>query len=114
MAGDAIGQLGQHDRIILIPRSVAIQAPAHIHRLGLGDGHLADFSMAVLTVQTRRDVRPVTVVDEVWQDCHGGPVDRLVVLDGLQQLVDLRRPFLDLLVAAIALGNGWQSRGRTA
>jgi hypothetical protein len=65
MASDAIGQLGQHCRIILEPGTVTPQTPTHIHFLRLGNGHLTDLCMAILTIETGCNMRTMAVIDKI-------------------------------------------------
>ena len=114
MTGNAIGQLGQHDRIICEARAVTAETPAHVHLLGDGDRHLADLAVALFAVQSGGDVRTVAEINKVRQDGNRHPCDGLVLLDVTDQLVNFRISDGDLLVAAPALGLGGKAGGGAA
>jgi hypothetical protein len=108
MAGDTIGELGQHHRIILIARAVTTQAPAHVHFLGFSHRHLADFRMAILAVETGCNMRTMTVINKIGEQRHRYPRDLFIAVYVGVQLVQLGTGLGNILVAAITLGNGWQ------
>ncbi len=65
-----LGEAGRDDRavrwivlsVVFSLRAMAIQTPAHVHHLWvLIDRHLAYITMAVLAVQSCRDMRPVNI-----------------------------------------------------
>lgn len=114
MTGNAIGQLGQHDRIVFEARPVTVETPAHVHLLGDGHSHLADLAVALFAVQSGGNMRTVTEINEVWQNGNRHPGDGLVSLDVGNQLVNFRIADGDLLVTAPAFGFGWQSGGWAA
>ncbi len=58
--------------------AMTIQAPTHVHYLRvLIDGHLAHITVAILTVQTGRDMGAMNEVHKVWHHCHRRPMDGL-------------------------------------
>lgn len=110
MACHTIGQPGQHNGIVLVPRAVTVQTPTHIHFLRLGDGHLADLSMAILAVETVCNVWTVAEVDKVRQYRYRYPQNGFVIFDIRCHFVQFGAGFGDLLMAGITHGRGWQTR----
>ena len=101
MAGHTIGQPGQHDRVVPGPHTVTIQAPAHIHFLRCGNGHLADFAMAILAVDPGCNMWAVAEENKIRQDCHRNPDDGCGIFYKTCQFVRIGVGFAGLLVAAI-------------
>jgi hypothetical protein len=110
MANHTIGQFGQHDGIVLEPRAVTVQTPTHIHFLRHGDGHLADFCMAILAVETGCYVWTVAEVDKVRQYRYRYPQNGFFIFDIGCQFVRFGAGFGDLLMAGTTHGRGWQTR----
>ena len=81
MTSQAIGQFGQFNGIVLVACPMAVQTPTHIHLLRHGSDHLADLSMAILTINTGCDVRTMAEVNKVWQNSHRHPGNGLVFLN---------------------------------
>lgn len=107
MASHTIGQFGQHNGIVLVPRAMTVQTPTHIHFLRHGGGHLADLSMAIFAVETGCNVWTVAEINKVRQDCHRHPCYGFVIFDITCQFVQFSSGFgvgtgvCDLLVARI-------------
>lgn len=111
MTGRAIREL---DPFLGSPFLVAGEAPTHIHSaLRLSHSHRLDWSVALLAVQARIDVRLVSEADEFGHDCDWYPRDGFISFDIAGQLLEFGGFFLDLLVAAPAFCYGRQPRIRT-
>ncbi|HEX7619738.1 MAG TPA: hypothetical protein VF359_00900 [Anaerolineales bacterium] len=104
MASHTIGQFGQHNWVILVPCAVTAQTPTHIHFLRLCNRHLANLSMAILTVETGCNVRTMAVIDKVRQNRYRYPFNGFVILNVLSQLVQFGTSFCDLLMTASTRG----------
>ena len=76
--------------------------------------HLADFPVAIFTIQLRRHVRTMAEVDEVGQDGDRHPGNRLILLDVIGQFVDFGISDGDLLVTTPAFVFGRQPGRRSA
>jgi hypothetical protein len=101
MASHAICQFDQHGRIVFGTRNMTIQAPAHIHFLRRGNGHLADLSMAIFAIDTGCNMWTVAEVDKIRQDGHRHPYYGLGIINIISQLVRFGAGFQGLLVAGI-------------
>lgn len=116
MASHTISQFGQHHGIVRVAGSMTAYTPTHIHELRLGNGHLADLAVAILAIQAGGNMRPVAVVDKVRQNRNRHPWDGCVIFEIHGQFIQFGvgcrfgGGFGDLLVAAITLGCGRQTR----
>jgi hypothetical protein len=111
MTSPAVGKFGQLIHIVTSAFTVAFQAPAHVHDLGIfGDFDSRHIAVTTLTVQACGNVRPVRKMDKIRHlgDRHPGNIlviENVIFEDG-KPGTGIR--FGDLLVAAPALGQGRQ------
>jgi hypothetical protein len=80
MTSQTIGQFGFRNGIIFVTSAMAVQTPTHVHCLRHGGDHLADLSVAILTIDTGCNMGTVAEGNKIWQNSHRHPGNGLVFL----------------------------------
>ena len=87
-------ETGRHRRIIgrivlsiiFRLRPMAVQTPTHVDYLrGLINGHLAYIAVTSLAIQSRGNMRAMHKVNEIRNPHHWYPLQRRVILNGLNE-----------------------------
>lgn len=87
-----------------------MQAPAHIQILArLSHSHSTELAMAGLAIQAICDMRAMVKIDKIRQNEHGHPLNGLIFIDSIRQLLLIGVLDWNLLVATPAFGLRWQT-----
>jgi hypothetical protein len=79
MTSQTIGQFGFRNGIIFVTSAMTVQTPTHVHCLRHGGDHLADLSVAILTINTGGNMGTVAEGYKIRQKCNRHPGYGLVV-----------------------------------
>jgi hypothetical protein len=80
MTGTAICELNALFWIIGCSRSVTIQAPTHVHDLGIpGYFNLRHITVTSFAIQSGRDMRTMDKMDKVWHLSNGYPGNIFII-----------------------------------